>query len=167
MKHAKCFTGILIHDHETAMYHFGTGHGECNVHLERYLLKNTEETGHKWSRDMGSFLDGMNHARKGLAVRGICSFTEDKLIQYEARYDEIIAGGRGQNKKQGEGLPKKKNGHCLTGWRNIKRTICCSSTILKSLIAITCPKKTCGYVKTAKRWQAASARKKGGRCTAI
>ena len=22
------YTGILVHDHETALYHFGTGHGE-------------------------------------------------------------------------------------------------------------------------------------------
>lgn len=43
------YTGILVHDHETAMYHFGTGHGECNVHLLRYLKKNTEETGKEWS----------------------------------------------------------------------------------------------------------------------
>lgn len=60
----KKFTGILTHDHETAMYRFGTGHGECNVHLERYLRKNTEETGNSWSYKLGCFLRGMNHARK-------------------------------------------------------------------------------------------------------
>ena len=38
------YTGTLVHDHETAMYHFGTGHGECNVHLIRYLRKNSEDT---------------------------------------------------------------------------------------------------------------------------
>jgi len=37
------FAGALTHDHETALYHFGSRHGECNVHLGRYLLKNTEE----------------------------------------------------------------------------------------------------------------------------
>ena len=42
----KEFTGALIHGHETALYHFGTRHGECNVHLERYLQKNTGETLH-------------------------------------------------------------------------------------------------------------------------
>ena len=41
----KRFAGTLTHDHETAIYHFGSGHAECNVHLERYLRKNTEETG--------------------------------------------------------------------------------------------------------------------------
>ena len=37
----KKFSGILVHDHETALYHFGTEHGECNVHLIRYLRKNS------------------------------------------------------------------------------------------------------------------------------
>lgn len=31
------FAGTFTHDHETALYHFGSGHSECNVHLERYL----------------------------------------------------------------------------------------------------------------------------------
>ena len=37
------YTGILLHDHETALYHFGIDHAECNVHIIRYL-RNTEET---------------------------------------------------------------------------------------------------------------------------
>lgn len=49
------YTGTLVHDHETALYHFGTGHGECNVHLLRYLRKNTKETGNTWSLDMMDF----------------------------------------------------------------------------------------------------------------
>lgn len=120
-KFLKCFTGILVHDHETAMYHFGTGHGECNVHLERYLLKNTEETGNIWSRNMGSFLNGMNHARKELAAGGICSFTEDKLVQYEARYDEIIADGREQNKKTKGRIAKKEERALLNRLEKYKK----------------------------------------------
>jgi hypothetical protein len=27
------FVGILIHDHNTVNYNYGTGNGECNVHL--------------------------------------------------------------------------------------------------------------------------------------
>lgn len=41
------YTGILTHVHETALCHFGTEHGECNVHLGRYLCKNTEETSNR------------------------------------------------------------------------------------------------------------------------
>ena len=60
----KKFAGTLEHDHETALYHYGTGHGECNVHALRYLKKNTEETGHRWSEKMSSLLCEMNERRK-------------------------------------------------------------------------------------------------------
>ena len=44
------FMGVLVHDHETALYHFGSGHAECIAHLLRYLIKNTQETGNDWSQ---------------------------------------------------------------------------------------------------------------------
>lgn len=66
----KKYTGILIHDHETALYHFGTEHGECNVHLLRYLRKNTEETGNRWSIEMAELLGEMNRERKRLQEEG-------------------------------------------------------------------------------------------------
>lgn len=91
------FAGVLTHDHETGMYHFGTGHGECNVHLERYLRKNTEETGNSWSHNLGSFLNGMNHARKEREREGGKHFTAEELERYSRRYDRILAAGREQN----------------------------------------------------------------------
>ena len=66
----KKYTGILMHDHETALYHFGTEHGECNVHLLRYLRKNTEETGNRWSIEMAELLGEMNRERKRLQEEG-------------------------------------------------------------------------------------------------
>lgn len=48
----KCYAGTLLHDHETALCHFGSEHAECNVHIIRYLHKNTEETGNAWSAEM-------------------------------------------------------------------------------------------------------------------
>lgn len=58
------YTGILVHDHETALYHFGTDHGECNVHVIRYLRKNTEDTRNTWSGQMIKLLCEMNQVRK-------------------------------------------------------------------------------------------------------
>lgn len=60
----KKYTGILLHDHETALYHFETDHVECNVHIIRYLHKNTEETRNKWSGEMIELLCEMNKAKK-------------------------------------------------------------------------------------------------------
>ena len=90
------FTGTLVHDHETALYHFGVGHGECNVHVMRYLTKNTEDTGNTWSKCMQELLSEMNRKRKELIASG-SSFTETQIHGYEKRYADIINEGRQQN----------------------------------------------------------------------
>ena len=91
------FTGIFTHDHETALYHFGTGHGECNVHLLRYFLKNTEETGNLWSHDFSMFLEGLNEARNRLKASGAPSFSQEQLERYSARYDALVERGFREN----------------------------------------------------------------------
>lgn len=93
------FMGILVHDHETALYHFGTGHGECNVHLERYLMKNSEESKNTWSNDMIHFLGGLNHEKKKMMAEGKHAFTMEQLDSYSKRYNEILQCGYEQNKK--------------------------------------------------------------------
>lgn len=97
MRILKQYAGVLTHDHETSLYHFGTGHSECNVHLERYLRKNTEETGNSWSQKLGSFLEGLNHARKERQKQGGDGFTPGELERYHQRYHELIEIGRKQN----------------------------------------------------------------------
>lgn len=108
----KGFTGVLTHDHETALYHFGTRHGECNVHLNRYLLKNTQETGNMWSHNLSCFLNGLNQARKELIESGNKEFTVEQLKRYSRRYDKIIAVGAEQN-KQTKGQYAKKEEKAL------------------------------------------------------
>lgn len=93
------FAGILVHDHETALYHFGTGHGECNVHIIRYLKKNSEDTGNSWSGEMISLLCEMNRRRKEVISKGEESFPEELIKEYEERYRELIGKGREENPK--------------------------------------------------------------------
>lgn len=92
------YSGMLLHDHETALYHFGTDHAECNVHIIRYLRKNTEETGNKWSEEMISLLCEMNKTRIALMEQGKSCFSEDEIKNYEQKYQKIITKGRGENK---------------------------------------------------------------------
>lgn len=92
------YTGILLHDHETALYHFGTDHAECNVHLLRYLRKNTEETGNEWSGEMLSFLCEMNTKRREQIEQGNDCFSEDTLKKYERTYFGLLEKGRSENK---------------------------------------------------------------------
>lgn len=92
------FTKTLVHDHETAIYHFGEHHAECNAHLMRYLRKNTEETSNSWSGKMSSFLIALNQYRMRLQAQGVHNFTSEELDRYSKRYDTIIALGKEQNK---------------------------------------------------------------------
>ena len=94
----KRYAGILVHDHETALYHFGTDHAECNVHIIRYLRKNTEETGNRWSGEMTSLLCGMNKYRKELAAQGFDAMPAGMATDYERKYFSILKQGRGENK---------------------------------------------------------------------
>lgn len=102
------YTGILTHDHETALYHFGTGHGECNVHLGRYLCKNTGETSNRWSHDMENFLRGLDHARNEAKRHGATAFSTEQLERFSLRYDELVAQGYEANKSTRGRLAKKE-----------------------------------------------------------
>ncbi len=100
------YGGVLLHDHETALYHFGADHAECNVHIIRHLRKNTEETGNEWSDEMISLLCGMNKTRKRLMGQGMAGFSEEGLKEYEQEYRNLIMKGRGENKRASHGYAK-------------------------------------------------------------
>ena len=94
----KKYAGILLHDHETALYHFGTEHAECNVHIIRYLRKNTEETGNNWSGEMITLLCEMNKMRKEYIRQGKSEFPAEITILYEEKYASLLKKGREENK---------------------------------------------------------------------
>lgn len=60
------FLGNLVHDHETVIYNYGKKHAECNVHVCRYLVGNTENTGNSWSHKFRCFLLELNNYKKRL-----------------------------------------------------------------------------------------------------
>lgn len=99
------YNGILIHDHETALYNFGAGHGECNVHLLRYLKKNTEETENKWSGKLSKLLEEMNNTRKDKLSKNSW-FSMPEIASYEKAYDKIINKGYKENRKTGSKYAK-------------------------------------------------------------
>ena len=107
------FQGILMHDHETALYHFGQGHAECNVHILRYLRKNGEDAGNGWSEAMIALLTEMNGARKALIAAGRDAFEPEELQEYEEKYRKTIAEGREQNQKTAHEYAKQKEAALL------------------------------------------------------
>ena len=92
--------GTIVHDHETALYHFGTAHGECIAHLIRYLRKNTEDSGHKWSNEMIELLVKINKLRQEAINRGEKSFQADFYSKTEAEYAAILQHGKQENHSQ-------------------------------------------------------------------
>ena len=92
----RVFQGILLHDHETALYHFGSDHGECNVHLLRYLRKNTEETGNTWSDDMIQLLTNANDRLKDLSAKEEF-FSDAEAEEISKKYEQQVTDGYEQN----------------------------------------------------------------------
>ena len=93
---------------ETALYHFGTGHTECNVHLLRYLKKNTEDTGHSWSGEMVCLLCSANRERNHQIAQGLEAFPAKERAGFEERYQELIRKGRKQNVETKHSYAKKE-----------------------------------------------------------
>lgn len=106
------FAGILVHNHETSLYHFGTGHGECIVHIIRYLKKNSEDSGNGWSGKMTPLLCEMNRARKQLIGEGRGAFPEEVILGYEEKYREMIARDGRRTGKPGINMPVTMGKRC-------------------------------------------------------
>ena len=87
------FVGILMHDHNTVYYNYGTANGECNVHLIRYLRANAENTHHYWSNDMIEFLLSVKMSKELAIAFGAEKFEQADLDNYRKRYDEIVGAG--------------------------------------------------------------------------
>lgn len=93
------YTGNLIHDHETVMYNYGNKHGECNVHISRYLNGCFENTQNDWSISMRSFLCSLNEYKKDLISKKEPCIDKLNLDNYSLKYDEILKKGYEQNRK--------------------------------------------------------------------
>ena len=102
------FAGIYVHDHETALYHFGTGHAECNAHILRYLLKNDEEAGNQWSIEMAKLLRAMNDLKKEFSASGIDAFCKELYDAFSSEYDGILDEATEQNKMTKSEIAKKE-----------------------------------------------------------
>lgn len=125
------YTGVLVHDHETALYNFGTKHAECGAHILRYLKKNSEETKHSWSTEMMEFLAECNRQHKNSILKDGIPLAKTKEWQiFSERYDKLLAKGRKENSMLAFSIAKKeeitllnrltayKNNHLLFAQRN-------------------------------------------------
>ena len=116
----KRFTGTLVHDHETALYHFGLHHGECNVHVMRYLTKTIEDTGNSWAAEMRSLLSKMNKARNE-RIGEQTTFSEKEIEEFEHAYEKLIMVGRQQNRNTKPKWAKRDEASLLNRMEKYKK----------------------------------------------
>lgn len=83
------YQGILVHDHDTTFYSYGSDHQECLVHILRYLKDSMEnEPELKWSKKMRELIQEMIHYRNSLDTEAAPEL--DKVQEYEAKYENIL-----------------------------------------------------------------------------
>lgn len=106
------------------MYHFGTGHAECNVHIIRYLRKNTEASWNTWSDDMITLLCEMNRKRKEYMEQRMSALPDEIIREYEEKYFLLLQKGKEENKTTAHiNMQSRTKNHFLTGWKSIVRII--------------------------------------------
>ena len=83
------YQGILVHDHESTFYKYGTNHQECLAHVLRYLKDSMEnEKELTWNEKMRSLLQEIIHYRNKIPDGE--STDPKQVAEYERRYSEIL-----------------------------------------------------------------------------
>lgn len=95
----KEFKGILVHDHYTMYYNYGTENAECNVHILRYLNGVADFTDHNWAKDLKDLLIKMKTRKEELMEKGVDSLDDIEYKEFEIQYLEIIENGYKEMKK--------------------------------------------------------------------
>lgn len=83
------YQGILVHDHETTFYKYGSDHQECLAHILRYLKDSMEnEKNLTWSTKMHSFLQEIIHYRN--SRESGAAIDEVVISRIEEEYRDIL-----------------------------------------------------------------------------
>ena len=83
------YQGILVHDHDTTFYKYGSDHQECLAHILRYLKDSIDnEPERTWSKKMRSLVQEMIHYRNSLAPGE--ETDSNKVSEFERRYMETL-----------------------------------------------------------------------------
>lgn len=83
------YNGILVHDHESTFYKYGSDHQECLAHILRCLKDSMDnEPERTWNKKMRTLIQEMIHYRNGLSPED--EVDDAKVSEYESQYKEIL-----------------------------------------------------------------------------
>lgn len=86
---AENYQGIMVHDHESTFYNYGSGHQECLAHIQRYLKDSMDnEKKLTWNSRMRSLIREMIHYRNSLEPG--TAMEEAAIAEFEDKYKEIL-----------------------------------------------------------------------------
>lgn len=94
----------VMHDHNTLNYNdkFHFKNVECNQHLERDCQKNTDDTGHEWSKDLKGLIRSTIKDRKKAIKQGRTEFGDTYKKAFNEKVDKCIETGWRENKTVSE-----------------------------------------------------------------
>lgn len=94
------YQGILVHDHESTFYNYGTNHQECLAHVLRYLKGSIDnEPDRTWNKEMRSLVQEMIHFRNEIPLSQ--EPEAEAIGRFEEKYLEILKTAR----KEYENIP--------------------------------------------------------------
>lgn len=90
------YEGVLIHDHDKTLFHYGKDHQKCLAHEIRYLQDSiNNESERNWNKTMKSFLQGLIHQMKqkqDMDFEKISKEYDDIIEMGQKEYEEKPAG---------------------------------------------------------------------------
>ena len=88
-----------MHDHNTVNYNgkYSFGNIECNQHLQRDCLKNSNDTCHKWSTDLEEHISGTIKDRNDAIGQGRDAFESSYIEQFHKKVDGYLSDGWAEN----------------------------------------------------------------------
>jgi len=88
------YKGIIVHDHYTLYYNYGTDNAECNVHVLRYLNGVTEFTKHDWAKELKELLLEMKNRKEDLISQDKNKMTRIEFNEFRDKYLNILKKGK-------------------------------------------------------------------------
>lgn len=102
------FKGVLVHDLWKPYFLYDCGHALCNTHLLRELLGVSENTGQKWSKELGELLhqikDTVDISRYSQRL------PKEELANFESKYSDILELGMLENPEKPRHVGKRGPG---------------------------------------------------------
>lgn len=94
----KNYKGIIVHDHYTMYYNYGSDNAECNVHVLRYLNAVCDFTNHKWAKNLKELLLEMKELKEEYQSKDIKKLSEEEFNSFKEKYLKILNDGKEEMK---------------------------------------------------------------------